>query len=265
MVFHLQLRKQMKRLFLDIETSPNIGFFWTAGFKLNISPESIIQERAIICVCWKWEGNNKIYSLRWDKGDDKHLIETIVPIMNKSDEIIGHNIDAFDLPWIRTRAMLYNIPTNPTYKTFDTYLVAKKKFYLNSNKLAYLAQLLSIGQKLHTDYDLWKDVVLKNDKKKLNYMVRYCGEDVRLTEKVFNRISYHAEPATHKGVLHDGEKWSCPYCASTNVYTNKTRVTARGTLNFSMQCNVCHRYYLVGAPAHKKYEQRQQNIRHQKV
>jgi hypothetical protein len=37
-----------KRLFFDIETSPNIGLFWSAGFKLNIAPENIIKERAII-------------------------------------------------------------------------------------------------------------------------------------------------------------------------------------------------------------------------
>jgi hypothetical protein len=27
---------KIKRLFFDIETSPNIGFFWTAGYKQNI-------------------------------------------------------------------------------------------------------------------------------------------------------------------------------------------------------------------------------------
>ena len=54
--------KKIKRLFFDIETSPNIGLFWTAGYKLNISPDSIIKERAIICICYKWAGDDKIIS-----------------------------------------------------------------------------------------------------------------------------------------------------------------------------------------------------------
>ena len=32
-------------LIYDIETSPNIGWFWRAGYKLNIQPENIIKER----------------------------------------------------------------------------------------------------------------------------------------------------------------------------------------------------------------------------
>ena len=49
----------MKRLFWDIETSANIGWFWQASRKQFIGPDNIIQERAIICICWKWEGKEK--------------------------------------------------------------------------------------------------------------------------------------------------------------------------------------------------------------
>ena len=38
----------MKRLFVDIETSPNIGLFWRAGYKQTITPDSIIEERKVI-------------------------------------------------------------------------------------------------------------------------------------------------------------------------------------------------------------------------
>jgi hypothetical protein len=61
---------KIKRLFFDIETSPNVGFFWTAGYKQNISHDNIIKERAIICICYKWAGEDKIYSLTWDKNQN---------------------------------------------------------------------------------------------------------------------------------------------------------------------------------------------------
>jgi len=58
------LKSKRKRLFFDIETSPNVGFFWSAGYKLNVTADSIIQERAIICICYKWEDEKEVYHLQ---------------------------------------------------------------------------------------------------------------------------------------------------------------------------------------------------------
>jgi len=70
---------KIKRLFFDIETSPNIGLFWTAGYKLNIGHDNIIKERAIICICYKWAGEKEVHSLTWDnKQNDKSLLEKFV-------------------------------------------------------------------------------------------------------------------------------------------------------------------------------------------
>jgi len=63
-----------KRLFFDIETSFNIGFFWRAGWKQTISPENIIEERKVICVSYKWEDDDKVHTLTWDENQsDKTL------------------------------------------------------------------------------------------------------------------------------------------------------------------------------------------------
>ena len=45
-----------------IETSPNIGMFWTAGYRQTISPDNIIKERAIICICYKWADEEQVHS-----------------------------------------------------------------------------------------------------------------------------------------------------------------------------------------------------------
>ena len=92
--------RRFKRLFFDIETSPNIMFAWTAGYKLNLPPDNIIKERAIMCICYKWEGDKQVHSLEWKKGDDKKLLTDFMKIMNKADEIIGHNSDNFDIKWV---------------------------------------------------------------------------------------------------------------------------------------------------------------------
>ena len=137
------IENKKKRLFFDIETSPNIGFFWSAGYKLNIPYSNIIKERAIICICYKWEGDDKVYSLNWDNNqDDKKMLEKFMVVANEATELVGHNGDRFDLPWIRTRCLYHRIPVFPTYTTIDTLKHSRSKFRFNSNRLDYISLFL---------------------------------------------------------------------------------------------------------------------------
>ncbi len=102
------------------------GMFWEAGYKLNIGTENIVKERAIICICYKWEGEKKVHSLRWDKNQcDKTLLKDFIKVANDAHELVGHNSDMFDLPWIRTRCLFHNIDMFPNYTTIDTYKISK--------------------------------------------------------------------------------------------------------------------------------------------
>src|SRR6056297_181468 len=53
--------EKRKRLYFDIETSPNVTLTWRTGYKLNIPHDNIMEERAIICICYKWEGSDEVY------------------------------------------------------------------------------------------------------------------------------------------------------------------------------------------------------------
>jgi len=233
-----------KRLYFDIETSPNIGFFWTAGFKLNISTESIIKERAIICICYKWEEDKVTHSLNWDsKQNDKKMLQDFIKVANEADELVGHNGDKFDLAWVRTRCLFHRIDMFPTYTTIDTLKVARSKFKFNSNKLNYIAKYLGIGQKIHTDYDLWKDIVLNKDKDAMDKMIKYCKMDVILLEKVHKELSLHIPAKTHYGVIFGSYKGSCPECGSDDIVRNNKRVTATGVVKVQMRCNTCGKFH----------------------
>lgn len=232
-----------KRLYFDIETSPNIGFFWTAGFKLNISTESIIKERAIICICYKWEEDKITHSLNWDsKQNDKKMLQDFIKVANEADELVGHNGDKFDLAWIRTRCLFHRIEMFPNYTTIDTLKVARSKFKFNSNKLNYIAKYLGIGQKIHTEYDLWKDIVLNKDKDAMDKMIKYCKMDVILLEKVHKELSLHIPAKTHYGVIFGGERASCPECGSDDLVRNNKRVTASGLVKIQLRCNTCGKF-----------------------
>ena len=242
-----------RRLFFDIETSPNIGFFWKSGYKLNVGPENIIQERSVICVCWKWEGEKTVHSLEWNKGNDKKLIQEFIKVMNEADECIGHNSDNFDTKWLRTRCLYHRIPAFPFYQSVDTLKIAREQFNFNSNKLNYISQFLGIGKKKETGYDLWKNIVLNNDIKAMKTMVDYCKQDVKLLEEVFNLMKTYALPKVHRGILEGGNKVSCPGCGGTHFKLSKTRVSARGYVTKQLHCPDCGQYHTVSESIYNKF------------
>ncbi len=101
--------------------------------------------------------------MQWDsKQCDKKLLQDFIKVANEADELIGHNGDKFDLAWIRTRCLFHRIEMFPTYNTIDTLKIARSKFRFNSNRLDYIGKFLGLGQKNHTNFDLWKDIMLKN-------------------------------------------------------------------------------------------------------
>lgn len=177
-----------KRLFFDLEVSANIVFSWRIGRDIDISPDSIIQERAVICACYKWEGETKVHSLRWDKGDDKDLLEKFSKIIDSADEVVTQNGDAFDIKWLRTRCIYHGIPVSSKFNSIDTLKMARSGFKFNSNKLDYLGKFLGVGGKTHTEYNLWRDITLNNDKKAMMTMVDYCKNDVILLENVYKKL-----------------------------------------------------------------------------
>ena len=239
-----KLKTQRKRLFFDIETSPNLGLFFEAGFKKNISYESIIKERAIICICYKWEDASEVHYLNWDSQQcDKKMLEKFVQVANLADEMVGHNGDNFDLKWIRTRCLLHKIPMLPNYVTIDTLKVSRQKFRFNSNKLDYIAQFLGMGKKIKTDYSLWKNILLHKDKIAMDKMIKYCQKDVILLEKIFKQLAGHIEAKTHYGVIFGQDRVSCPECGSDDIYKSGVRTSASGLVKQIFICKTCHKFH----------------------
>ena len=247
--------KTAKVLIYDIETSPNIGWFWKSGFKQSIGTNQIIKERAIICVSYKWQGEDEVYNLTWDKNQcDKFLIEQFVEVLNEADLIVAHNGDNFDLKWLKTRALFHRIPMLPNYKQFDTLKLAKTKLYLNSNRLDYISKFLGFEGKIHTTPDLWNKVVMLNDRNAIKEMLDYCDEDVRQLEKVYNELQYLDNPKLHVGVLNNEVKYSSPISGGYNLKLIKTVTTNTGTIKRIMKDLDNDRIFEMSNTNYLKYE-----------
>jgi len=242
-------------MFYDIETSLQVHLHWGAGYQQDLNYKSIVKERQIICVCWKWEGEKKVHSLDWGKGCDKKLLQRFIKEMNRATELVAHNGDRFDLKWIRTRALFHGIDMRHKYDTVDTLKEAKKYFRFNSNGLDYITRLLNVGGKIETGgWEAWEQITLYNDKKHLKQMIKYCKNDCVILEKVFNKLKKYTEPKIHRAALVDNERWTCPDCGNEHLAIQKERVTKTGVLRYDVKCknDNCERQYTQNTTQYKQ-------------
>lgn len=243
-----------KRLFYDIETSYNIVKSWRIGFNINLNMEDIIQERAIITIAYKWEGEEDVTVLSWDKGCDKKIIEDFVKVMAKADELVGHNVDRYDTKFIMARALKHNISVLPKYQSTDTLKLAKKHFMLNSNKLDYIAQYLGIGHKTkHRGLSMWDDIILRNDPKALEEMIEYNVQDVFLTEQVYHKLMEYSLPKVNHASKQTGDKHTCPQCGSDHAELHKTYISGSGVKTRLMGCKSCSTNFTISNTNYTKF------------
>ena len=243
-----------KRLFYDIETSYNIVKSWRIGYNINLNMEDIIQERAIITIAYKWEGEEDVTVLSWDKGCDKKIIEDFVKVMADADEMVGHNLDRYDTKFIMGRALKHGIPALPKYQSTDTLKLAKKHFMLNSNKLDYIAQYLGIGHKTkHRGLEMWDDIILRNDPKALEEMIEYNVQDVFLTEQVYHKLMEYSLPKVNHASKQTGDKHTCPQCGSDHAELHKTYISGSGTKTRLMGCLNCSTNFTINNTNYTKF------------
>jgi hypothetical protein len=253
------MKQKIKRLYFDIEISPNVVYSWNTGYNIKIDPENIVTERAIICICYKWEDEKKVHYLTWDKGNDKKLLKEFIEIINSADEVVGHNSDKFNIKWVRTRCLYHRIPAMPKYKSIDTLKLSKSQFKFNSNKLDYISKYLGFGGKIKTSYDLWKRI-MNNDQKALDQMVRYCKKDVLILEEVYKSIQLYSPHKTHVGVHFGGYKSDCPKCGSEKVHSRGYSTTAAGTISRRCNCKDCNTWFSVPLTTFNKENRIKNNV-----
>ncbi len=203
----------------DIETSHNI----IAKFDLReeyTNPANILTERFMICAAWKSLGASRTHAVsglddkkryKANPHDDKHVVETLHGVLSEADAVVAHNGDKFDFRWLQGRMLFHGLPPLPPMKHIDTLKIARRVFYLNSNRLDYIGKYLGLGGKSSTPAGLWIDI-LRGDKKAIRTMVDYNKRDVELLEQVFLKIRPYASIALNHQLFAEHE--GCPHCGS---------------------------------------------------
>ena len=217
----------MKKLLLDIETSPNVCYTWGL-FNENIGINQLIEPTRMICVAWKFYGDEGTeFAAEWD-GGHKRMVKRVYKAMNDADAIIHFNGTTFDEGHLNREFLESGLRPTSRNQTIDLMQTIRRRFRFASNKLAHITDTLEIREgKIKTDFDLWRDV-LAGDAQAQEDMERYNREDVELLVDLYDKllpwIDRHPNVALYEG----DDEMRCTRCGSTNLYKDGLTYTSAG-------------------------------------
>ena len=122
--------------------------------------------------------------------EDAKVVRSLVEALNEFDVIVTYYGSKFDIPFMRTRAVMLGIPFPHygTLKQIDAYYSVKFKFRLISNRLVRACKaILGKSDKTEIDWDIWRSGS-RGDKKSLAYILDHNIHDVVDLEKLYNVV-----------------------------------------------------------------------------
>ena len=235
----------LKVLFFDIETSPMVTYAWSPYTKY-LGPHQIIHDPFMLSWAAKWRGSNTVLSQRLEPGEavnrnDQRIVSGLAGLVRDADIIVCHNSDKFDVPTLNWRVIQMDLEPLGPKKTIDTLKLSKKSFRTPYHRLDELAKRLGVGEKIETDFQLWRDC-MDGNLLALKEMDKYCRHDVEILEAVFERFLPHV-----KGLPRlvdagwDGQE-CCPTCGSTHLW-NRGYYRTNASTFVKKQCRDCKRYH----------------------
>jgi len=209
-----------KILLLDIEWKPTLAYVWRP-YDETIIPEKIVEHGGLLCVGYKWLGEDTTYvACEWDRGHTA-MLRRIHKAMTRADAIVTYNGDKYDLKKLAGEFLLYGLPPAPPVASIDV-LKAVKKFGYFMNRLAFIGPFLGLEGKVeHEGMALWTKVINK-DPDARRRMSEYCERDVTLLEELYVKVRPHITNHPHLG--NRGPR-QCSACGSKNVQFRGTRRT----------------------------------------
>lgn len=162
---------------LDIETS---GL--NAGFGV------------VLCAVVKMYGPDERRIFRaddydpWKRGqraDDKPLLTDILACLEDCDILIAHNGLRFDLPFLRTRAVIHGLPPVTFQKIIDPVQLARQHFRFAGNSLDSISKTIgTLAQKTPLSPETWQRATLNGDHDAMEEIVEHCIYDVDVLEEI---------------------------------------------------------------------------------
>lgn len=176
---------------VDLDLSENIGFFDIEATGLKASFGYIFSYSIL-----DKEGKNLISNVITQKEIyaglfDKRLVSDLCEDLRKFDRVVTFYGTCYDIPFCRTRALLYgeDFPVHKEVLHTDLYYTIKHKLKLHANRLQTACEFFSIPSKGHKlTPHVWQKAQA-GDKDSLDYIVTHNKEDVVSTRLLYNKVN----------------------------------------------------------------------------
>lgn len=232
--------KSSARIILyDIETLPNLGYFWDTYSESSIALDFILKPKSICTIAYKWYGESETYVLTMEKPyDDRTILEAFLPIISEADYMVAH-YSRFDKPFIAARLMANGLPSLPPVNDICTYKLAKSHFgrSLNGNKLDHLGEVLGLGRKIKTSADLWVRCAA-GDKDAIAEMATYNRQDVDLLADVFHAMLPYVKSKINLNLMTDEPILRCKHCGGDDLEHLGYEYTS-SSMRYRHRCRSC--------------------------
>jgi hypothetical protein len=227
--------RQPKILFVDLENTPGLGWFWPPGYETTIL--DIEKDPVLLCFSYKWGHQKRIHnvSLPDFQGytqtrfniDDREVVHKLWDLFNEADVIIAQNGDNFDCKVANTRFLKYGLNPPAEYKTVDTLKVARSYFKFSFNSLDHLCRFLGIERKVDAGGKGTWFRCMDGSEKDWKHIIYYNNADVDRLMKVYERMRgwIKNHPVMN---LYTRKLNHCPVCMSNEIAKNGTKLLKTG-------------------------------------
>ena len=208
-----------------------------------MSQKQKIQESHLLSHAWAWgEGEVTGSILTRDEmlaHDPERLVLECWSLLDNCDILVAHNGKRFDVKKVNGYFLQYGMPPPSPYRVIDTLLIAKQKFALPFNSLAYLAEFLDVEQKIDTGgVDLWIQCD-QGSQEALDKMNEYCMGDIVTLRGVYNRLIGWSNDGVNLALYSDHGA-SCPHCSSDDVSVIQGKYSHTVARKYqAYRCNGC--------------------------
>lgn len=198
----------------------------------------------VLCVSWKYVGENKVNTLRIDKSpnyrqdpiNDSWILEKFAKVYNDADVVIGHYTWKFDRKFINARLMRYGLAPLVQTAFVDTWRTSHDHLALSSNRLASIVSFFGLPEKTPLRGDTWLRAMCGH-KPSISKVVEHCEADILATEAAYLKL--RPLMTTHPNInLVTGREMLCPRCSSGNIIKNGFRI-ARSRVTQRYACKDC--------------------------
>lgn len=141
----------------------------------------------VLTACIKpYGGPVKKFTKSTKTRNDKALIAEIIQELNKYDMIVTWYGWRYDVPFIKTRALMRQAKGNidPRIRHMDLWDACRKLLKFTSNRLDTVSTDLGFADKTRISGDIWTNA-MQGDKKALAYILDHNVKDVVVLEKVY--------------------------------------------------------------------------------